>query len=174
MDEPSLIQRVQRGESEAFGDLVGLHAVRLRRILALTAPAAHLIDELAQETLVFAFTHIREFRRGTSFSSWLAAIARNLVRREVLRFSRERVNRVRYAEGRSASPPPREPDSARLERLDAVLRAESPRTRTLLEWRYRDALPAAEIARRLGWSASCVRTTLSRLRRDLRLRLESP
>lgn len=172
MDEASLIQRVQLGESEAFGDLITLHAGRLRGVLALTAPSAHLIDELAQEAFVFAFTHIREFQRGTSFGSWIAAIARNLVRRELLRFSRERANRMRYAERRIRLSPARETGSPRLERLESMLRQVAPEGRKLLEWRYRESLPAAEIARRLGRSDSWVRTALWRLRRELRVGLE--
>lgn len=172
MDEQSLIQRVQLGEAEAFGDLISLHADRLRGVLALTAPSAHLIDELAQEAFVFAFTHIHEFKRGTSFTSWLAAIARNLVRKEVLRFSRERVNRMRYAERTVRNSPLRETHSPRLERLETMLRQVAPQAKELLEWRYRESLPTAEIARRLGRSDTWVRTTLSRLRQELRVGLE--
>lgn len=171
-DEQSLIQHVQEGESEAFGDLIGLHADRVRGVLALTAPSPHLIDELAQETFVFAFTHIHEFRRGTSFSYWLAAIARNLVRQEVLRYSRERQNRMRYAEGKVRPSTPRETFSPRLERLETMLRQVAPQVRKLLEWRYRESLPTTEIARRLGRSDTWVRTTLSRIRQELRVGLE--
>ena len=39
----------------------------------------HLIDEIAHETYVFAYNHIQEFQRGTSFFAWLKSIAWNLL-----------------------------------------------------------------------------------------------
>ena len=89
MDEQSLIQKVQEGNLEAFGSLMDIHVRRLRAVIALNAPVPHLIDEIAHETYVFAYNHIQEFQRGTSFFAWLKSIAWNLLRAEIQRFSRE-------------------------------------------------------------------------------------
>src|ERR1019366_4617180 len=72
----------------------------VRAFIALRTPAAHLVDELAHETFVYAFRHIHEFEAGTSFVKWLQAIAWNLLRAEILRFSREQANHTRYAQAR--------------------------------------------------------------------------
>jgi RNA polymerase sigma factor (sigma-70 family) len=53
-----------------------------------------------------------------------------------------------------------------------MLRQVGPQARRLLEWRYRESLSTAEIARRLGRTDPWVRTTLSRLRQELRVCLE--
>ena len=74
MDEQSLIQKVQEGNLEAFGSLMDLHVRRLRAVIALNAPVPHLIDEIAHETYVFAFNHINDFQRGTSFFAWLKSL----------------------------------------------------------------------------------------------------
>ena len=83
MDEQSLIQQVQEGKFEAFGSLMDVHVRRLRAVIALNAPVPHLIDEIAHETYVFAYNHIHDFRRGTSFFAWLKSIAWNLLRAEM-------------------------------------------------------------------------------------------
>ena len=100
MDEQSLIQQVQEGKLEAFGHLMDLHVRRLRAVVALNAPVPHLVDEIAHEAFVFAYNHIQEFQRGTSFFAWLKSIAWNLLRAEIQRFSREQANQTKYAERR--------------------------------------------------------------------------
>jgi RNA polymerase sigma-70 factor (ECF subfamily) len=167
MDDASIIQRVQEGDSDAFGGLMDLYAGRVRGIIALWAPAPHLIDELAHETFVFAFISIQEFRRGTSFAGWLGSIARNLVRREVLRFSRERENRLRYAASRDQTAASARPSEGR-DILERLFRRVAPETKELLELRYCASLPTQEIARRIGRTDTWVRTALWRIRRKLR------
>src|ERR1051325_3494247 len=99
-DENALILRVQGGDLQAFEPLVDRHLPQVRAFIALRTPAAHLVDELAHETFVYAFRHIQEFERGTSLANWLRAIAWNLLRAEILRFSRQQVNHTRYAQAR--------------------------------------------------------------------------
>lgn len=100
MDEQTLIQHVQEGKLEAFGQLMDLHVRRLRAVIALNAPVPHLVDEIAHETFVFAYNNILQFQRGTSFFAWIKSIAWNLLRAEVQRFSREQANQLKYAEKR--------------------------------------------------------------------------
>jgi RNA polymerase sigma-70 factor (ECF subfamily) len=164
-EEDSIVQRVQDGDAEAFGELMDLHGARVRRVLALAAPAPHLIDELAHETFVFAYQHLGGFKRGTSFAAWLCAIARNLLRWEVLKFTRERRNRLRYASTRDGADARTAPEPGVFERL---LGQAGPGARELLDLRYRASLSTREIARRLGRSDGWVRTSLCRIRQRLR------
>jgi RNA polymerase sigma-70 factor (ECF subfamily) len=171
MDEQTLIQRVQDGNVEAYGPLMDLHVRRLRAILALNAPAAHLIDEIAHEAFVFAFRNIHEFQRGTSFFAWLKTIAWNILRAEVQRFSREQANQSKYAERRvTETVGERTPDGCEreLSGLESCMRDVPPKMRELLAMRYTFAFSTKEIAERAGHSAAWVRTTLFRLRRQLK------
>ena len=171
MDEQSLIQQVQEGKLEAFGHLMDLHVRRLRAVIALNAPVPHLIDEIAHETYVFAFNHINDFQRGTSFFAWLKSIAWNLLRAEIQRFSREQANQNKYAERRVVEATPFKPLEAaakELDQLETCLEKVPPRLKQLVEMRYRLSFSTQEIAERAGQSSAWVRTTLCRLRKQLR------
>jgi RNA polymerase sigma-70 factor (ECF subfamily) len=171
MDENGYIQRVQQGDIEAFGDLMGVHVRRVRGFIALSLPVPHLIDEIAHETFVFAFQNIRQFRPGSSFSSWLMAIAANLVRAEVQRFKREQLNRDKYTEQRvlellAARPP--EQTARELDLLEKCLQRIPAHLRSLLDFKYRLTCSTEEIATTFRQSAAWVRTTLFRLRQQLK------
>jgi RNA polymerase sigma-70 factor (ECF subfamily) len=95
MSDSDLLQRVQRGEVEAFAPVVRRHLPALRAFVALHLPVPHLADEIAHETFVFAFRHLHEFDLERPFRPWLRGIAWQLVRAELQRFAREQANRSR-------------------------------------------------------------------------------
>ena len=66
--EDALILKVQAGDLQAFEPLVDQHLPPVRAFIALRTPAAHLVDELAHETFVYAFRNIHAFGAGTSFA----------------------------------------------------------------------------------------------------------
>ena len=171
MDEQSLIQQVQEGKLEAFGHLMDLHVRRLRAVVALNAPVPHLVDEIAHEAFVFAYNHIQEFQRGTSFFAWIKSIAWNLLRAEIQRFSREQANQNKYAERRVVESTPFKAvdlSAAELDKLETCLQRIPPRLKQLVEMRYRLSFSTQEIAEKAGQSSAWVRTTLCRLRKQLR------
>lgn len=171
MDEQSLIQQVQEGNLDAYSAVMELHIRRVRAFIALNTPVPHLVDEIAHGAFVFAYQHIQEFQRGTSFIAWLKSIAWNLLRAEVQRFSREQANQLKYGERRvldafgGRSP---QPDSPELDLLKTCVENVTPRMRDLLAMRYSFAFSTKEIAERVDHSAAWVRTTLFRLRRHLK------
>ena len=65
VNEDNLIEKVKKGQVEAFGELMELHMRRIRAFIALNAPVPHLIDEVAHESFVFAYRHIEDFETGT-------------------------------------------------------------------------------------------------------------
>ena len=171
MDEQSLIQQVQEGKLEAFGHLMDIHVRRLRAVVALNAPVPHLVDEIAHEAFVFAYNHIQEFQRGTSFFAWIKSIAWNLLRAEIQRFSREQANQNKYAERRVVESTPFKAvdlSVAELDKLETCLQRIPPRLKQLVEMRYRLSFSTQEIAEKAGQSSAWVRTTLCRLRKQLR------
>ncbi len=167
VDEQSIIQQVQDGNVEVYARLMDLHVRRLRAFVALNAPVPHLIDEICHEAFVFAHRHVGEFQRGTSFFAWLKSIAWNLLRAEVQRFSREQANQLRYAE-RRVFEVVTSGNEAELGGLESCLEKIPPRMRDLLRMRYAFALSTREIAERFAHTSAWVRTTLFRLRRQLR------
>jgi RNA polymerase sigma-70 factor (ECF subfamily) len=174
-DEAALVQAVQRGDVECFEPLVDGHLAAVRTFLSLRAPVPQLIDELAHETFLFAYRHLNEFEAGTSFRNWLRSIAWNLLRAEILRYARREARMERLEDGwllepSLASPPSPLPDAEFLEECLAALPENS---RSLLNLHYRDGFDSNEIAGRLARSRAWVRTTLFRLRRQLKLCIES-
>lgn len=173
-DEEALTLRAQGGDLEAFEQLMGLHVRRVRTWLALRAPAEHLIDELAHETFVYAYRHLQEFTAGTALGAWLRAIAGNLLRAEVQRFSRERANRLRLGEQLRLEQAEQWANGGggdshhQVELLEGCLRQLPESMQRLIELRYRQDLPTAEIATATGRSEAWVRTTLFRVRQQLK------
>ena len=60
-DDDTLIQAIQQGKPEAFERFLDRHVHHVRAFLALKAPVAHLVDELAHEAFVFAYRNVHEF-----------------------------------------------------------------------------------------------------------------
>ena len=171
MDEAALIERVQQGDLDAYERLMDLHVRRLRAYVALNAPAKYLVDEVAHEAFVFAFRRIKEFTPGTSFQAYVRAIAEQVLRAEVQRFSRERANKMKYAERLAverfqARTAPLA--SAELEHLESCLSEVPPKLRGLLDLKYKQGTSTTELAQALQQSAAWIRTTLFRLRKQLK------
>ncbi len=167
--------RAQRGEVEAFAGLMDAHLPAVRRFLAVRAPIAHLVDELAHETFLFAFRHLGEFAAGTDLDAWLRAVAGNILRAEVQRFARQRKNLQRYAEWRvlEAAQATNDEEDPLAERLGPCLDRLPSHLRGLIDLKYREDRSSEEMADRLGRSVAWVRTTLFRAREQLRACIQS-
>src|SRR6516164_85390 len=89
--EEELIRRVQSGERERFYELVRPYERRVYAaafaILRNEADA----EDAAQEAILKAFKHIRQFRAEAKFSTWLIQIAVNEAR---MRRRRDRADLV--------------------------------------------------------------------------------
>lgn len=171
LGDDELVRAVQAGEAAAFEPLLDRHLQHVRTFVALKAPVAHLIDEVTHETFVYAFHQIGKFTAGTSLRSWLHAIAWNLLRAEVQRFSREQVNKSRFAEAQFwnlSRPGGEQPDTDEAEHLEQCVRALPEPMRQLLALKYTEDRSSAEIATRLQHSLAWVRTVLFRVRQQLR------
>src|SRR5580704_2265110 len=80
VSEAELIRRVCQGDKEAFYGLVGPYerAVYVAAVSILNNPAD--AEEVAQEAVLKAFTHLAEFRAEAKFSTWLIQITINEAR----------------------------------------------------------------------------------------------
>jgi RNA polymerase sigma-70 factor (ECF subfamily) len=91
-----LVRQVLAGETALFGVLVRTYSPDVLRIVILMLGDRVLTENIVQQTFVNAFEHLHEFRLGEDFGRWVRAIARNLVRDELRRSSRERGRMARY------------------------------------------------------------------------------
>lgn len=170
--EAALVRAVQAGDAAAFEPLVDAHLDSLRAFIALKLPVAHLVDELAHETFVFAFRNLARFTPGTSFRAWLRAIATNLIRAELQRFARERQNQLNYARARELEhglmTGPGAAETEEVEHLRACVDSLPPHLKELVELKYAQDQPVETIAVKLARTENAVWQALFRLRAQLR------
>ena len=78
-DTLHILQAAAAGSHEAFATLVREHQGAVRRfLLRMTQGDAMLSDDLAQETFIRAWQHLRDFRAEAAFQTWLTSIAYRL------------------------------------------------------------------------------------------------
>lgn len=78
--ETTLIQKIQQGNSQAFGQLYERYANRVYRYLILRHNNAAEAEDLTAETFIKAFQHIYRYHTGhTPFAAWLFRIAHNVL-----------------------------------------------------------------------------------------------
>ena len=76
-EESRLIRAAQAGDRPSFAVLVETYWDRLFRWLYHLTHDRHQAEDVAQETFLKAFSHLKRFRAGTNFRAWLFRIAHN-------------------------------------------------------------------------------------------------
>ena len=76
-EEREWIARCLRGETQAFRFLIERHERMVRSLIRRLIAQDHEVDELAQQTFVSAFEHLRGYTGAARFSTWLGQIALN-------------------------------------------------------------------------------------------------
>lgn len=174
VDEAALVAAVKNGDTTAFEKLLDAHLDHIRAFIALKLPVAHLVNEIAHETFVFAYRNISRFDKGGSFRPWLRAIAANLIRSETLRFRREEANRLGLARHQLLQEELAHfnPATPEVEYLQDCVSELPSGMRDLINLKYREELPVQSIAGRLQRSETAIWQTLFRLRQQLKLCVE--
>jgi RNA polymerase sigma-70 factor (ECF subfamily) len=73
----ALLERAKAGDKDAFGELAEEHRAALLRLCYKMTGSPEEAEDLVQETLLKAYTHIAEFELRSSLSTWLHRIAAN-------------------------------------------------------------------------------------------------
>ncbi len=74
------IEAVRNGDRNAFAEVIKAYHVPVRALIGAQVADRHDADDIAQQTFVFAYQHIADYRLGTNCLAWLKAIARNKIR----------------------------------------------------------------------------------------------
>lgn len=173
------LQRVLRGETAAFEDVVRRFELPLRAWLASHAPPGVDVDEIAQRSFVASFTRLAEFELGTNFAAWLFTIARYQLRTETTRLRRIADYHARYGpdllqrelDRRVAEP--LEGAVQRFEDLNRCLDKLADPLRRFVTWRYEEEIPLEEMAQRCGRSVAAVKKQLWKVRQQLQRCVEA-
>jgi RNA polymerase sigma-70 factor (ECF subfamily) len=178
LDEAELVRRAQRGDAEAFGELVRLHETRILRLVRGMVPE-HDAEDVAQDAFLKAYKKLAEFDGRSRFYTWVYRIAANTAMDW-----RKRERYRRHAplpatpEGEDAlpdeTPGPRRAAHRRElgEAIDKAIDALPDHYRTMVVLREVEGLSYEEIGAALGISKGTVESRLFRARERLRERLK--
>jgi RNA polymerase sigma-70 factor (ECF subfamily) len=158
-------------DAEAFALVVDRCQHLVRAVLLRDTADAELADELAQETLVRAWTKREQYRPGTSPKAWLMAIARSRLMDHHRRQDRDRRHLRDLVREELLRRAPEEDDQQRDQRLAAVqscLDGLKPDQKELLDLIHHQGLSTEDSAEILGIKPAACRQRLSRLQRLVR------
>jgi RNA polymerase sigma-70 factor (ECF subfamily) len=75
--EAALIAKAQKGERDAFGELVRHHHPGVVNVVYRMCGDVELAEDAAQDAFIQAWLHLPSFRHGTSLRNWIYRIAVN-------------------------------------------------------------------------------------------------
>jgi RNA polymerase sigma-70 factor, ECF subfamily len=170
-DEMMLAARLQHGDSHVIYELIEAYQIRLRRLLIRMTGDRELAEDFSQETWLRVLLHGAQYKGDAKLSTWIFAIARNLVFDQTRRLAAKAV----MVQQENGKPHPidvlpshlLDPFEMTLEgetarRLRRVLATLTPKQRRLVELRYTHELPLDVIARATGLSLGTVKSTIHR------------
>ncbi len=177
LEDRELVERVKRGDVDAYETLVRRHQSVAFRTAYLVAGSAADAEDAAQEGFLKAFYAIDRFHSDAPFRPWLLAIVANEAKTRLRSASRRRTLALRLAGGRldgDAAPSPEEAALARSEeeRLLRALGELADDDRLVIGYRYFLELSEKETALALGVRRGTVKSRLSRALRRLAAALE--
>jgi RNA polymerase sigma-70 factor (ECF subfamily) len=164
-DTKEIVLRVKGGNLEAFGELVRRHELGVRAFLVARLDDRHEAEDLAQEVFVTAHRNLDAYAPDRPLAAWLRGIAANLLR-NYLRKRRVPTDTEAALAGSIERALP-EPGLA-VEALRRCVEGLDPADRALVERRYAQERPLAEIGRALDLKHSALTMTLHRIRVRLR------
>ncbi|MGD8330114.1 MAG: sigma-70 family RNA polymerase sigma factor [Acidobacteriota bacterium] len=167
------VAAVRAGDRDAFSRVVELFQRRLFGLTLMMVRDPATAEEVTQDALVRAFTHLDRYDERRPFYPWLSTIA--------VRLAQNRLRRRRRIDRRAGAPIEEELDGSpadgpleeliadeRDRRLWRAVAALSSGERTAVVLHYRQGMTVREAARALGVTAGTVKTLLYRARHKLR------
>ena len=166
--ELELIAQAQRGDRQAFGELVRCHREGVINVVYRMCGDANLAEDAAQEAFISAWQNLPGYRPRSPFRNWVYRIATNAAL-DVLRRKRETVD----VEALPLSTSEQGPEAAlekkeRGEQVREAVLALPPASRATLILRESEGLSYREIADTLDIPVGTVMSRLNYARSKLR------
>jgi len=167
LEESELIERAQRGDLVAYGDLVRAYQDVAVRTAYLACGDAAEAEDAVQEALIKAHRALGRFRAGAPFRPWLLQIVANEARNRRRAAGRRASLWARAAQedvSGGAAPPPESTvvDAERREELLAALGRLREDDRAVLGCRFLIGLSEHETAAALGLRLGTVKSRTAR------------
>jgi RNA polymerase sigma-70 factor (ECF subfamily) len=171
-EEQELVERAQRGDRDAFGELVWRYQDTVYT-LAMRLVGPNLAADVAQEALIRAWRAMPKFRGDASFTTWLHRITVNTAWTHRKRAARHIAAELEDTLVDTGQTPEHAGEIADLQgRLVAAISKLSPGQRAVVVLRDVSGWSHAEIARELGITQTTAKVRLHRARTRLRDLLE--
>ena len=176
LDDGKLVERAQRGDVDAYEELVRRYTGIAHRTAFLVSGETAEAEDATQAAFIKAYYALGRFRAGAPFRPWLLRIVANEARNLTRSAGRRAGLQLRLAEDRprdDAAPSPEaavlasEPRRALVEALGKLRETD----RLVIGYRYFLDLSEAETARVLGCAPGTVKSRLSRALDRLRAAL---
>jgi len=183
VDEATVIRAVQRGDQDAFEQLVRAYDQSVLRLAMNLLRSPEDARDVYQEAFLRVYRNIHTFRFDCSFHTWLYRIVTNIcldhlrkrkVRREesaVVETADGPVDRMDSfeQEGTHANPERRFWNSQVGNRIETALGDLTPRERTVFELRHYQGLRLRTIGEMLGTSEEAAKNCLFRATQKMRV-----
>jgi RNA polymerase sigma-70 factor, ECF subfamily len=183
VDEATVIRAVQRGDQDAFEQLVRAYDQSVLRLAMNLLRSPEDARDVYQEAFLRVYRNIHTFRFDCSFHTWLYRIVTNIcldhlrkrkVRREesaVVETADGPVDRMDSfeQEGTYANPERRLWNSQLGNRIETALGDLTPRERTVFELRHYQGLRLRTIGEMLGTSEEAAKNCLFRATQKMRV-----
>ena len=166
-----LVEAAQRGDQEAFVDLVRLHGDRLYAIAHRILRDVDRAEDALQDALVIAWRDLPSLRDPDRFGGWIHRVLTNVCIGEATR-ERGRIAYLRVLPMEGAAPDDFLSVADRDE-LDRAFRRLTPDERALLVLHHFVGYPPSEIAELLGLPGGTVRSRLHHAHRAMRAALDA-
>jgi RNA polymerase sigma-70 factor (ECF subfamily) len=138
--EALVVTLARAGDQAAFEELVRRHQCSIRNLLRSLCRNTALADDLAQETFLQAWKHLRNLRAPDAFASWLRKLAINSWRQHL---RREGILKLAEVEAADVVSTPAATESLD---LNSALGALAPNVRLCIVLSYHEGMSHAEIA----------------------------
>jgi RNA polymerase sigma-70 factor (ECF subfamily) len=177
-DERARVRRILKGDQAAFRELFDAYFPKLYRFALARLDGDHdAAAEVVQQTFCRAIEKLASWRGEAALYTWFCQICRNAII-DVCRARQRSARNVRLIEDEPqvravlealAAPAADRPEFAAWRRdiarlVEATVDALPDHYAAVLEWKYVDGLPVAEIATRLGIGSKAAESLLTRAR----------
>ena len=172
-NDASLVSATLAGNRDAFAQIISRYQALVCSLAYSATGSLGQSEDLAQETFITAWKHLRRLREPAKLRSWLCGIARNVINNSLRREGREPINAAEPLEAANESPAmqplpleqviSREEEAILWRSLEKVPQA----YREALVLFYREGQSVERVASQLELSEDAVKQRLSRGRKLL-------
>jgi len=171
-EEEKLIIAAQKGDLEAFEELVKGYEARIRSFLNIRMRDRHEAEDLAQETFIIAYRKLDSYDLEASFGGWLRAIAanlfRNYYRKHRPQILGEEESLAQMIDHRIQEDFEQNKDEELIDQMKECVSSLKDDAAKLIQWRYQDEKSISEICSIVSKKHSAITMKLTRLREQIK------